>query len=97
MFIDKFVENHPTTKTHYQYLQKFAPIFDTEITRSIIPIFNKKHWLTQEELTETMTKKFIFPYRDDLNLERSLYLNHHKENSNLFLKQHTLTQDQLQG
>lgn len=71
---DKFVENHPTTKTHYQYLQKFTPEFDTEITRSIVPIFDKKHWLAHEEITETMTKKFIFPYRDDLNLDQSLYL-----------------------
>lgn len=68
------IENHPTTNTHYKYLQKFLPEFDTEITRSIIPVFDKTRWLSQEELTETMIKKFIFPYRDDLNLDQSLYI-----------------------
>lgn len=84
---NKFKEMHPKTSTHYKYLQKFTPEFDTDITRSIVPIFDHPRWNSHDEITDTMLKKFVFLYRKDLEIDQSLYLNKIQYDNNFLPKQ----------
>lgn len=71
---EKINETHPTTHTHYQYLQKYMPQFDTDIVKRIVPEFNKREFSDYDTLKQIMAKKFELPHRKEITIEPSLFL-----------------------
>lgn len=67
-------ETHPTVKTHFDYVKKHFPIYDTEKSRYILDIFNKESFPSHQYLTELMDDNFMLPYRSDPKIDHSVFL-----------------------